>query len=770
MNILTDNVVFPGWLVSQPRPNEWAATWILKGTFRLTPGGPALPPAEGEEPESVGGDLYLDDDDTKSLSYFSDFVPFKPQADILLVGAAHAPGARPVSHLRTTLHAGPISKALVVFGDRQWNSSMSGGAYASPPQPFVTMPLCYESAYGGPGYKPNPVGRGWKSEGAPNIEYPENLATGPRSRVTPAGFGPLAAAWEPRCKNLGTYDKTWQKERWPFLPHDFDWSHFNAAPLDQRVDGFLRGDEALGFENLHPDHPLYRSGLPGLRARCVVGERAADGTLLQREIELKLDTLWVDMEAEKLVLVWRGMAPVRSLKLEHVEELLAFTEPLTDPPAPVDEARARLLPQEDEDDDDFGPSDEELAANQAAFDKEFEDMNADFARVEAEAKAAEVAHIARLVAAGIDPKQIEQAVQTAPCTLPEIRKSVEAAIAKLEPTHPEEAARLREIPLDEMEQMDEEMTAIEQDGEPPLTRESVAAAVAAGQSLRERDMSELDLSGLDLSGANFEEASLKKTDLTGARLSGVNLTDANLSGAILTDADLRGATLDEADLTGAQLTGARLQGVSLEDATLAKLDLQGADFSNGKGLGADFTGANLTGARFEKADFPQACFSETVLDHAVFAGGSFKAAQFEGVHAHGIVMTEADISGIHADGKADFTGGRFESVQGEGSIWEDAILDGADFSRAHLARAIFVNASLRGAMLDRADLSGAMLDDAVLHAARLTNANLLRVTFDRADLTDADLSGSNMYEAGFWDAKLERTSLAGANLKGTTLK
>lgn len=76
--------------------------------------------------------------------------------------------------------------------------------------------------------------------------------------------------------------------------------------------------------------------------------------------------------------------------------------------------------------------------------------------------------------------------------------------------------------------------------------DSVVAAVKAGVSLRQADLSYANLSDADLSDA----------DLTGAYL-----FRANLSGAKLFRANLAGAKLTEAKLSDTDLTGAKLTGV-----------------------------------------------------------------------------------------------------------------------------------------------------------------------------------------------------------------
>ncbi len=133
----------------------------------------------------------------------------------------------------------------------------------------------------------------------------------PGTKLEPAGFGALGQMWIQRFSKLGSYKGNYVKERWPWFPKDFDWSYFNAAPSDLQVNGYLKGDEKLYFENLHPVHSQYNSQLPGLRVRCFISELNDKKEKLFKEVKMNLDTLWVDMESEKLVLVWRGVSDIK---------------------------------------------------------------------------------------------------------------------------------------------------------------------------------------------------------------------------------------------------------------------------------------------------------------------------------------------------------------------------------------------------------------------------------------------------------------------------
>jgi hypothetical protein len=124
------------------------------------------------------------------------------------------------------------------------------------------LPITYENAIGGVKSNTNPVGRSIDSDALPQIEDPRWIDTSPLEDADPAGFGPLAPSWAPRAELIRAHDACCLKAPW--FPESFDYGYFNAAPLDQQVAGYLRGDEELLFENLHRQHATYRTYLPGL--------------------------------------------------------------------------------------------------------------------------------------------------------------------------------------------------------------------------------------------------------------------------------------------------------------------------------------------------------------------------------------------------------------------------------------------------------------------------------------------------------------------------
>src|SRR5262249_40687958 len=141
-----------------------------------------------------------------------------------------------------------IERRIAVFGERRWRTGI-GATEPGPPDPFTSIPLTWERAFGGARFDDNPAGVGHPGSAAgshpprlPHLEDPTHLLVSPRDAPPPACFGPVRADWKERRARLGTYDGSWLKNRWPWFPEDFDWAHFQAAPRPQQL-AYLTGDE-----------------------------------------------------------------------------------------------------------------------------------------------------------------------------------------------------------------------------------------------------------------------------------------------------------------------------------------------------------------------------------------------------------------------------------------------------------------------------------------------------------------------------------------------
>jgi hypothetical protein len=594
MKILFPSPFKIGWMVGRVRRPGISISIFVKGTFRIVHGEISILADEGDE---MVGDVYRDGDPTHSLLYPSDFVPFKPCADTLVIATAFAPNRLAIPHFPVVIRIGGLSKTLIIYGERRWKRVLFGWV---PGEAIATgsESIIYENAWGGKDYFQNPTGRGRITEVMHNVEFPSALVRNKNDVIAPAGFGPLASSWEPRCKKSGTYNREWLNGLWPWFPSDFDWSYFNAAPPDQQLEGYLRGDEELEFMNLHAQRALYKSFLPGLRLRCFLNECLPSDDNLFREVPLNLDTLWVNMDEEKLVLVWRGLAPVRTHKLREIKHLYVVTEMMTEPPQALEEHRAQFELSLNEGIEVDLPDRNDAMAD-AAFEKQFVDMEKEFGKAEEEMLKAEADVMrmfeevkGRAMTGDLDPGLFEE--QGLPQTLEEGIGAYQAAMEEVKRVAPDQVSHIEEIDLSEGQKMEAEMAQMEsdmaKDSSPRLTREFIEAQLQVGEKcFADQDLSGLDLSRLDLAGADLSRTSLRNTNLQGTKLVRAKVRDANLRGANLTEADLTGAALDGADFSNAILLNINITDVSITDAIFAKLELASVDFSGATGKGADFS-------------------------------------------------------------------------------------------------------------------------------------------------------------------------------------
>lgn len=284
----------------------------VKATFEL--GEPVLP-AERQEPVRLV-DEYLGEPGLSSLKYASDVHLTKPSTDVIVTGSAHAPDGRPVASLDVAVRVGERQKTIRVFGDRKWYRSENDLRISSP-EPFVTMPIVYERAFGGSHatgqktlFEPrNPVGIGFMEERGPdeadrqplpNLEDPSHLIATPGDRPPPACFGPIPPSWEPRMSFAGTFDEVWLKSRAPYLPDDFQSRFFNASHPDLAGSDYLNGGEQVEITNMTPVGIL-RFALPscGFEVAVQIGgqtERPA----------INLETVLIEPEESRFSMVWRS--------------------------------------------------------------------------------------------------------------------------------------------------------------------------------------------------------------------------------------------------------------------------------------------------------------------------------------------------------------------------------------------------------------------------------------------------------------------------------
>ncbi len=303
------------------RPDQTVVYAIVKLTYRIDPQRQRCLPAPAEPLLHDFRDPALD----PRLPAGTDFWPSKHETDVVIQGEAFAPGHRPATEMTVRVAVGKRTKEIAVFGHRHAEWSTGGMVRFSPPEPFDSMPLAYDNAYGGidarvvpdeddpsflefmadcdhPGLYPrNPFGKGYVVHpeapagpvALPNLEDPEDLLTPERLIVgDPAEWHrqPLPWAYDwvspavfPRMMFYASDCLPWYpppddgsllEEHRGFLPanvlgllHDFDLTgpahwRFRQEASYGMVFGHLPPGAPMEIDGLHPAYPEFRFSLP----------------------------------------------------------------------------------------------------------------------------------------------------------------------------------------------------------------------------------------------------------------------------------------------------------------------------------------------------------------------------------------------------------------------------------------------------------------------------------------------------------------------------
>jgi len=152
-------------------------------------------------------------------------------------------------------------------------------------------------------------------------------------------LAPLARSWPVRTRLLGSFDWKNLDDSPIELPELFDWSYFQAAPMDQRL-GPLRGDEWLRLEAIHSTVYKFDTQLPS--ASCAVMMFGQVDPFRQGvPLRVGLDTIQIDVDQGTCALVFRGHTP---LPADVALEDLQFVAGLGFPDRPMPNLQPRLVP------------------------------------------------------------------------------------------------------------------------------------------------------------------------------------------------------------------------------------------------------------------------------------------------------------------------------------------------------------------------------------------------------------------------------------------
>ncbi len=327
MELIRDTPFEAAWQVWKSPTSKQCLTLIVKGTFSLVESGAC--PIAGQQ-QLPTGDIHQDGDPEASVRTESDFAHIKPKGECFVVGSCYAPGKSAAPVVLVAFTIGPVGKKMAVIGDRYFKGFI---AKQTEPEPFKVMPLCWERSFGGSKSAVNPVGIGLdkipigekkkRHFPLPNIENPEALMRSRRQNPPPVGSFPIPKSWKQRIAHAGRYSQKWLDSKWPGLPDDFQWRYFNAAPEDQQISGYFKGDEVISLINLHPVHQRIRCRLPGLRATALL-RRADGGTSIA--LRPDLDTITVDTDNGTVTCLWRAITEIGAETLDEFSEVFVVHE------------------------------------------------------------------------------------------------------------------------------------------------------------------------------------------------------------------------------------------------------------------------------------------------------------------------------------------------------------------------------------------------------------------------------------------------------------
>jgi len=313
-------------------------------------------------------------EDANLLLADMDVLPLKPRTDIVLMGHAYSDGAAQSKGLEVRLRVGRREKTVLVVGPRRCALSATGALVISAAGSFERMPLDFRHAYGGRDraaearygnplaplepfvegtgvstsnqspylYPKNPCGKGYLIEATrtavemiemPNLEdpldplTPDRLVVGHEGRwvymPVPQGLGWTNWGWYPRAlfgglrQEFTTENASIPEVTRGHVPRDLleekpgalekhILRFANGAPIDLQVP-YLVGDETLEITNAHPTERTWRIRLPGRPRSMAIDGRG--GKLVS--VTPVLQTVIVEPDASRVVLVWRGTGPAK---------------------------------------------------------------------------------------------------------------------------------------------------------------------------------------------------------------------------------------------------------------------------------------------------------------------------------------------------------------------------------------------------------------------------------------------------------------------------
>jgi len=730
----------------------------------------------------------------------------KPRAEAMVLGKCFAPSGTPVTRSQVRLLVGDPQKPLVdkrlnIFGDRAWQQRATGPAPGEP-APFVEMPIDHAHAFGGAAFPQNPLGKGHAplapdAKGQvlhplPNVEDARTPIVSPQDRPAPASFAPLDFTWPQRASKAGTYDEQWLKTRFPAYADDMDLSIFNAAPSDQWLPAFFKGDEAFAVHGMHREKAEVRGTLPGAAVRCFLKLRDAKGPTF-RDVGMRPETLWLVPDAQRAILVFRGVTAIDTDDAADVEALMLAAEAM-DAPRTIEYYRdlleVRLDPVDGgvhllRDDqllppipprtaplpDDNGAEDwlyqvqgHQRSRLRTKIEREIAKVKDDLVEVRAkvlksrEDLQAQHSQLSSLPpSAAVDAKKTELATAIAAIAgqLAEIERIGEL---KMPPDPPP-------TPLEELPALKKKLIAEAKAAQAEARAQLAVAEQNTRQSLQDSAKRTAEMRE-QASRAGAKPEQLEKMSIDSADYDQMMKREARLG--------IGGPPKPIAPPVVAQLRdeAARMR---VPDVKLPSPQGMPADAAAGVAAAearlASAQSATAGAAKSLQDGLPQLERQLQDTDQRIaqmYRRGAHVMPPARALDAAANARVREAVVAAHAKREriagADFTGADLSGLSLAGVDLQDALMEGVDFSGTDLS-----GANLAGTVLARATFAKARLGGAKLAGANLGFADLRGTNLAGADLCGAILSNASLQQADLTGAKLDKAELLGARLAGANL-
>lgn len=741
----------------------------------------------------------------------------KEKAEFLVYGDFYSPGGEAVGQGQVKVVLGKVAKTINVYGNRYWKTLLGASLSVSDPEPITQLPVSYSHAFGGADSKMNPVGKGMDKVDVfgeerlplPNLENPDKLIGSPNDRPMPAALDAVDVMWEPRSLLAGTYDEKWQQERFPGFADDMDWAFHHMAAEDQRFKDFLQGDEAYEIYNMHPQMPVIKGQLPGVKSRCFIVDEEGF-----REVPGKLDTVIFMPGLDMGVVLWRCTTRSKSFEAHEIEKLLLAYEALGEERSLEHYQEALRVREDDnlkmkymlseegliaswdhsgmqdimgEESSDHSGAMEENARNGAA--KKIEDIKAQFAENNLEIPEETQKFLVlpekaeKLDAEKLDvEKMIDDAMKQKDETLAKKDAMIEqaAALANLSPSEllADAENKNKLLPRYDFKRVVDEMHKHYQ-----FDKELEEKLLKAQDTLTDtyRRMAHLFLD----KRVHPEQA--EKQEELGSFVSrkakeGGSITGYDLSGLDLTDLSAADLVFEDCLMEYCTFRSAKLKGVQFVRCVLTHCDFSGATMSACSFEESNLGGADLSNASLDDTAFVSCKFEEAVWEGATIKGGRFKEFRLEKSKLKNVSFEACELEFVFLN-EMELSSVSFIDCTAKQSTFYAVKAHHLIFNRSNFSESIFVESKIENLKAEQAQLDnirfvfGCELTAASFKKSNMPGSNFRGCTvaaadfsgaiLDRVDFSEADLSGTSLHGVHAHNAVFMNTNLTGADMSGS---